>query len=312
MKVVFLGTPQFSVPSLEILPTIKDIDIRCVVTHPDKPKGRNLVVVPPPVRITAEKLGLPVFQPPKVSAVESVDKLKNMGIDLIVVVSFGEILSKELLLVPKLGCINLHTSILPKYRGAAPVSWALMNGEKKTGITTFWIAEKMDSGDIIMKKEVEISPSDNRGTLENKLSIEGAGLLKNTIEAIMDASAPRIPQDHSKMTLAPKIGKKDGLLDWGQTAFVIHNKIRAMNPWPVAFTFYNGIRVEIWESCVTDNVGGAIPGAVVALDKNGIGVSTGGGVLIIKELQAEGKKRVKAVDFINGYRLKVGEAFGEK
>lgn len=295
MNILFLGTPEFAVPSLEILTGIDFVDIVGVVTHPDRPKGRHLVVSPPPVKLTAEKYNLPVYQPERVSSL--------VQADLLIVVSFGEILSREVLNIPKIGCINLHTSLLPKYRGAAPIAWALMNGEKITGVTTFWLNERMDSGDIILQREAEILPADNRGILENRLSHTGADLLKETIIRINDRTAPRIPQDESKATYAPKIKKEDGLIDWSKPAVTIQNKIRAMNPWPGAYTFHNGKRIEIWESEVVSQPGDGKPGMIVVLNESGIGVSTGNGVILIKELQAEGKRRLKAVDFIHGYHL---------
>lgn len=299
MRILFLGTPLFAVPSLEVLRNIDFVDIVGVVTHPDKPKGRHLVTSPPPVKLAAEKYNIPVYQPVRISSSE----LGGTEVDLIVVVSFGEILSKEVLNIPRLGCINLHASLLPRYRGAAPVSWTLINGEKTTGVTTFWLSEKMDSGDIILQREVEILPSDNRGALEERLSHIGAELLKETIIKIYDGTAKRFPQDESFATYAPKIKKGDGLIDWSKPAGAIHNKIRAMNPWPGAYTFINGVRVEIWESELGEKMSSGKPGTVVLLNKSGIGVSTENGVLLIKELQAEGKKRIKAPDFVHGYRI---------
>lgn len=277
MRILFLGTPEFAVPSLEILRN----DIIGVVTHPDRPKGRHLKVSPSPVKTAAEKYNIPVYQTERVSDLPESD--------LAVVVSFGEILARDVLMMPKLGCINLHASLLPRYRGAAPVAWALMNGEGVTGVTTFWLNEKLDAGDIILQKETAILPENNRGTLEKRLSHIGAELLKETIMNI--DTSPRIPQDESKATYAPKIKKEDGLIDWSKPSIEIHNKIRAMNPWPGAYTYIDGIRVEIWES---------------ALDGTGIAVETGSGILLIRELQAEGKKRLKAVDFMHGCRISEG------
>lgn len=305
MRILFLGTPLFAVPSLEVLRDIDFLDIVGVVTHSDKPKGRHLVVSPPPVKLSAEKYSIPVHQPVRVSDLE----FKRMEIDLIVVVSFGEILSKDVLDIPRIGSINLHASLLPRYRGAAPIAWALLNGEKITGVTTFWLSEKMDSGDIILKKEVEILPDDNRGILEERLSHIGAELLKETVIKIHEGTATRVLQDESKATYAPKIKKEDGLIDWTKSANDIHNKIRAMNPWPVAFTFLNGLKVEIWDSEVIIQKTGEKPGTIVLLGESGIGVSTGRDILLLKELQAEGKRRIKAIDFINGYRINEGQAF---
>lgn len=306
MKILFFGTPQFAVPSLDILKTIDFLEMIGVVTHPDRPKGRHLVITPPPVKLEAERYRLPVYQPKRVTS----DIFKGMDLDLIIVVSFGQILSRDILELPRIGCINLHASLLPKYRGAGPVAWALMNGETCTGVTTFWINEEMDSGDIILQEEVEIMPEDNRGTLEERLSHIGAQLLKETIIRIKEGTAPRIPQDNSKATYAPKIRKEDGLIDWSKDASQIHNKVRAMNPWPGAYTFLKGIRIEIWESKVIQQQVEQKPGTIVLLNDSGIGVGTGNGVLLIKELQAEGRKRLKAIDFINGYRLNEGERFG--
>lgn len=311
MKVFFLGTPAFAVPSLEVLAGLDFAEIKTVITHPDKPKGRNLVVIPPPVRISAQKLNLPVCQPERVSSPEFTKKIKDIECDLMIVVSFGEILSNAVLKIPKTGCINLHSSLLPKYRGAAPVARALMNGEKETGVTTFWISEKMDSGDIIMQKRLEILPEDTRGTLEEKLSFLGADLLKETLVKIQEGKAEGYPQDEKQATYAPKIKKEDGLIDWTKSALEIYNKIRAMNPWPVAFTNIDKKRIEVWTSEVIDKkITGVKPGTVVSLDSSGISISTGNGLLLLKELQAEGKRRIKAIDFAHGYRIKEGKIFG--
>lgn len=306
MNIVFLGTPQFSVPSLEVLRTIDFVNIISVVTHSDKPKGRRLAITPSPVKLTAERYNIPLLQTERVS--KSVFKGKD--IDLLVVVSFGEILPQDVLSVPALGCINLHASLLPKYRGAAPITWAIINGEKTTGVTTFWLNEKMDSGDIILQKEAEIEPDDTRGTLEAKLAKIGALLLKETIIRIKDGTAPRFKQDKTKVIYAPKIEKGDGLIDWAKPAVSIHNKIRAMNPWPGAYTYINGIRIEIWKSGVISTEDNGKPGSVALLNKSGIGVSTGRDILLIKEMQAENKRRLKAVDFIHGYRINEGQVIG--
>lgn len=310
MKVIFVGTPAFAVSCLEILKDIDFLEIKAVVTHPDKPKGRHLVVTPPPVKLSAQKYNLPLYQPERVSSSLFIQELKKIECDLIIIVSFGEILSKDVLNIPKLGCINVHSSLLPKYRGAAPVSWALLNGETKTGVTTFWLTEKMDRGDVILQKEVQILKDDNKGSLEEKLSHTGAELLKETVIKIHDGSALRIPQDERQATYTKKINKNDGLIDWKQTAENIHNKIRAMNPWPGAYTFIEGVRVEIWESEVSSENGKENAGTVVLMDERGIGISTGQGILIAKELQAEGKKKIKAKDFVHGYRINEGQIFG--
>lgn len=311
MNILFLGTPEFAVPSLEV---VKD-KITGVVTHPDRPAGRHLKVSSPSVKITAQKYNLPVYQPERVSSPEFINELKKMSVDLIITVAFGEILSEEVLNIPKLGSINLHASLLPKYRGAAPIAWALINGEKITGVTTFWLNECMDKGDIIMQKEIDILPDDTRGTLEKRLAEAGSELL---LETINSGTKIMIPQDETKATYAPKLKKEDGKIDWAENAVTIHNKIRAMNPWPGAYTFFKNKRLEVWTSSVVAEGSGQSspkskerdkPGTVVLLNKDGIGVATGGGMLLIKELQIEGKKRTKAEDFVRGYRINEGVKF---
>lgn len=303
MRILFLGTPEFAVPSLEALAD----QLTGVVTHPDRPKGRYLKLTPPPVKLAAEKYNLPVYQPERVSSPEFTMEMKKMGLDLIVVVAFGEILSKEVLEIPRIGCINLHASLLPKYRGAAPVAWALMNGERVTGVTTFWISERMDSGDIIFQKEAEVNTSDTCGTLEERLAEVGSKLL---LDSVNKGTGIRIPQDDSQATYAPKLKKEDGEINWNHLAIQIHNKIRAMNPWPGAYTFMEGKRVEIWTSSVGKE-GKGEPGTVIFMNEQGIGVAAGEGALVIKELQVEGKKRILAADFIHGYRINEGAKFGD-
>ncbi len=306
MKAVFLGTPQFAVPSLAALTNISAFELLGVVTHPDRPQGRNLQVVPPAVKTAAQQYGLPVYQARRVAEIK---QLKGMDLDLLVVVSFGEILTKEILSLPKLGCINLHSSLLPKYRGAAPIAWALINGEKTSGVTTFWISPKMDAGDIILQREEKILPEDTRGSLSERFAKIGAELLTETIQAIAAGTAPRIPQNNAEASFAPKLKKKDGLISWTEPAENIHSQVRGMNPWPAAHTYRQGKRIEIWQTAVVS--GDSEPGTVVSLSEEGIGVGTGKGTLLIKELQAEGKKRIKAVDFIHGYRLNEGTKFNQ-
>ena len=305
MKLVFLGTPQFAVPSLDLLADCPDISVAAVATHPDRPAGRHLQVVAPPVKLLAQKYNIPVYQAAKVSELAD---LREMDIDLIVVVSFGEILSPEFLALPRLGCINLHTSLLPKYRGAAPVAWAIINGEQKTGVTTFWVSPRMDAGNIILQKEVEILREDTRGTLSNRLAKIGAELLLDTVIKVKEDKAPRITQEDSLVTYAPKLKKQDGLIDWQKTAGEIHNKVRGMNPWPGAFTFFRGKRVVIIKADVV--AGSREPGSVIVKEEEGIEVGTGKDILVLQELQVEGKKQNNAVDFVHGYRVNEGEKFG--
>lgn len=307
MNILFLGTPEFAVPSLELLIDSPDIVIKGVLTQPDRPKGRNLVVTPPPVKITAEKHGLTVYQPKKSNDI--LEDLRSLKIDLMVVVSFGEILTKEVLAVPKLGAINLHPSLLPKYRGAAPLSWTLINGDTVTGNTTFWISEKMDSGDIIMQKEEPVKPDDTLSSLSKRMSKTGAELISDTVLAIAKGDAKRIPQNKEGITYAPKLKKKDGEIDWSQEAKEIHNKVRGMNPWPGAYTFFKGKRLEILKSSVLEEKHEL--SKAILIEKEGFGIGAGNGTLKIEELKPEGKKAMKAIDFIHGYGITDGTVFGQ-
>jgi len=298
MKILFFGTPQFAVPSLKLL---KERLIG-VVTRPDRPGGRGLRIMPSPVKLAAQIYNLPVYQPESVSNHVFIDKLRGMGIDLIIVVAFGEILSKDILDIPKIGCINLHASLLPKYRGASPVARALMKGEQVTGLTTFWLEEGIDSGDIIFQEKVPILEGDTRGILEERMSGQGGRLLLKTVK---DGLGTRIPQDDSCAVYAPKLKKSERIINWQEDAAVIHNKIRAMNPRPGAYTFLGGKKLVILDSAITAGEWGR-PGAIVSINKGGIGVSAKTGILIVKKLQIEGKNIISAQDFINGYRIKIG------
>ena len=309
MRILFLGTPQFAVPSLEALFRLDQAEMAGVITQPDKPGGRHLAIVSPPVKKAASGHGLLVYQPNKVSHKEFIDSLKGTGIDLIVTVSFGEILNDDVLALPKIGCINLHPSLLPKYRGASPVAGALLSGEQITGVTTFWLSARMDSGDIILQKQAPILPGDTRGVLEERLAGMGALLIVETVIRINNGTAPREKQDESGASYTYKIKKKDGLIDWKETATRIHNKIRAMDPWPGAYTHFNKSRIEIWKSELREEEEGPAPGAIKLINKDVIGVGTGKGLLLIKELQVEGKKRQRSGDFINGYRITNGQMF---
>ena len=310
MRILFLGSSKFAVPSLQALFDWAEVEIAGVVTQPDKPQGRRLKIAVSPAMAEAERYNLPVFQPARVSGKDFISVIKEKDIDLIVTVSFGEILRDNVLGLPKRGCINLHPSLLPGYRGASPVAGALLAGEKITGVTTFWLSSKMDSGDIILQKQVPVLAEDSRGTLEKRLAGIGASLLVETVKIIDKGTAPRIKQDEAKASYSNKVKKTDGLIDWQKDAVSIHNKIRAMDPWPAAYTYLDKTRIEIWKSEPGEGDEGPGPGIMKLIGKNTIGVGTGEGLLIIKELQAEGKKRITSGDFINGYRIKDGRMFG--
>ncbi|MCX5688036.1 MAG: methionyl-tRNA formyltransferase [Candidatus Omnitrophica bacterium] len=319
MKIIFFGSSGFAVAILEELARGEKIDL--VITQPDRQKGRSLKMSSTPVKSKAEELGIKTFQPPRINTKESVEFLKKFNADLFVVVSFGQILSKAVLDLPKLQCINIHASLLPKYRGAAPINWAIANGEKETGVTAMKVNEKMDEGDIILKEVVSVSEEDDAITLSEKLSKKGAKLLLDTIRLIKDNKVEFIPQDHSKATYAPKLKKEDGLIDWQKSADEINNRIRAFVPWPGCFTYLDKKILKIYKVIPVHLSGEPYgspdrwtkgePGTIVELNKKGIFVKTWNGIVNIQELQLEGSRRMTAEEFIVGHKqISPGLIFG--
>jgi len=299
MKIVFFGSSAFAVTILEELARGEDISL--VVTQPDRQKGRALKIAPTPVKSKAKALGIKTFQPPRINTEESTEFLKKFNADLFVVVSFGQILSKAVLDLPKLYCINIHASLLPKYRGAAPINWAIANGEKETGVTAIKMNEEMDEGDVILKEVISMSEEDDTVALSEKLSRKGAKLLLDTIRLIRNNEVEFIPQDHSKATYAPKLKKEDGLIDWKKSACEINNIMRAFVPWPGCFTCLGDKTLKIWKAHPAAHMPGS-PGEILEINKNGIIVKTGKGVLNIQELQLEGSRRMTAEEFIAGHK----------
>lgn len=314
MNIVFFGTSEFAIPSLRELLNSRH-KVLAVVTQPDRRAGRSLKVSPPPTKVLALTQNIPVSQPQDVSSPESVDYLKRLNADLFIVVSFGQILKRELLSIPKLYCINLHGSLLPAYRGAAPTNWAIINGEKVTGVTIIKMNEKMDEGDIILKREVGIDNNDTNITLSERLSEIGTEVLLEVIGSIENNNKLNfVKQDDNQASSAPKLNKEDGLIDWNKGAISIYNKVRGLLPWPGAYTHYKGkflkiLQVEPLNGVVSGKV--AKEGEVVDIIKNkGIVVRTGSGYLAIKYLQLEGKKILDADSFIRGHRIAKGYRFG--
>ncbi len=311
MRIVFMGTPQFSLPTLKALHDAGH-ELVLVVTAPDKPAGRGHKLQQPPVKQLAISLGLEIFQPEDVNEASSIQRIRETDPDVIVVVAFGQILSAECLSIPRLGCINLHASLLPKYRGAAPIQHALLNGERVTGVTTMFMVERMDAGDIILQERVEIEDEDTAGTLSEKLSRVGARLMVKTLELLSRGEAPRIPQDESEATYAPKVTKEMAMIDWSNDAERVRNQVRAFNPHPGAWTTWHGRVVKIWmakvcEPCEVAHV--FRPGEVASVD-DGLIVATGKGFLRLLELQLEGRSRLSATDWMRGMRVRVGDVFG--
>lgn len=323
MRCIFMGTPDFAVSVLSALEK-EGHEIYLVVTQPDKPKGRNGEMTPPPVKVWAEERNLPVFQPENIRDPEAIAMITDFPIDIGVVAAYGQIIPKEILDVPRFGYINVHASLLPKYRGASPIQWAILNGDKKTGTTIMQMAEKMDAGDIIMQEEMEIASDETGGSLFEKLAIQGGNMACMAVLAIDHGLVTKLPQDDSKATYVSTIKKDLGAIDFMNEAAYIERMIRALNPWPSAFTYYGGQMLKIWKAFVIsdeemveagDAYGGAeamaaMPGTVVYTDDYQILVRTGYGNLAISELQMAGKKRMGVKDFLNGNPVPIGTMLG--
>ncbi|MCI9565346.1 MAG: methionyl-tRNA formyltransferase [Eubacterium sp.] len=307
MRVVFMGTPDFSVPALEKI--AEKHEVTGVVTQQDRPKGRGHKMQFTPVKEKAIELGIPVFQPEKVKNPGFVDILREMNPDVIVVIAFGQILSKEILDLPKHGCINVHASLLPKYRGAAPIQWAVIDGEEHSGVTTMYMAEGLDTGDMIDKKIIKLDEKETGGSLFDKLSFEGGALILETLEKLENNTVKRIPQNDDESTYAGKITKELGQIDFYKSATEIERLIRGLNPWPSAYTHLDGKVLKIWAADVLEQEVKEEPGTICKNNKS-LRAATGKGYLDIKELQLEGKKRMDVVSFLNGYQIDAVK-FGE-
>lgn len=305
MRVIFMGTPDFAVPSLEALLTKHEVVL--VVTQPDKPKGRGKKMVPTPVKACALEHGIPVLQPEKVKEPEFVEQLRSYEPDLIAVTAFGQILSEPILEMPKYGCINVHGSLLPKYRGAAPMQWSIIDGEKVTGITTMYMAKGLDSGDMLLKAEVEITDEDTFATIHDKMAVTGANLLLDTLDQLEAGTLERIPQDHDAATYAPMITKETGHIDWSKNRQDIINLIRGLNPVPAAYTIYEEEVLKIFGAALSDvQTDDAANGEIVAVVKKGFVVKCGDGCLLITEVQARGGKRMMTDAYLRGHAMKEG------
>ncbi len=312
MKIIFMGTPDFSVPTLDAIKKDGN-EIVLVVTQPDKKKGRKGILTPPPVKEWAVKNNISIFQPVKLREKQNIEELEKYEADVIVVAAFGQILPKEVLDMPKYGCINVHASLLPKYRGASPIQWAILNGDDETGVTTMQMGVGLDDGDILLQKKVPISSEDTGGSLFDKLSKVGADLLVETLHRIEKNDIVRIPQDDEKATHVGLIKKDFGILSFDEENKYILNKIRALNPWPSAFTFYKDKMVKIWKAkSVSFNNKGYEYGDLVVENKDELLVVTRNGAISILELQKEGKKRIKAADFLRGHKIEKGDKFISK
>lgn len=305
MKVVFMGTPDFAVGTLEAIIEAGH-EVLLVVTQPDKPKGRSGALQFTPVKECAVAHGIEVFQPTKIRLEENVEFLRNYDADIFVVAAFGQILPKSILDMPKHGCINVHASLLPKYRGAAPIQWAVINGDPVTGVTIQQMDIGVDTGDIIVTKELAIAADETGGGLFDKLAVVGAEACLEAMEQIANGTATRTPQNHEEATHVSMISKEFGVIDWNKPAVEIERLIRGLNPWPSAYTKLDGKTFKIWKASVLAENTDQKPGTVVVVEKNALKVQTGEGVLSLLEVQIEGKKRMDAGSFLRGYAVEVG------
>ena len=309
MKVVFMGTPDFAVPTLEKIIEAGH-EVLAVVTQPDKAKGRGKKVIFSPVKEKAMEHNLPVYQPRRAREPEFIDQMRELNPDVMVVVAFGQILPKDILDIPKYGCVNVHASLLPKYRGAAPIQWAVINGEAVSGVTTMQMDVGLDTGDMLLKVEVPLADDETGGSLFDKLSTLGGELLIETLVKIEAGDIHPEKQDDSQAgEYARTLDKALGNVDFTKSAIVLERLIRGLNPWPSAYTFYNGKTMKLWKAEVVPG-GDMQPGQILSVDKQSFTVQTGEGALRILELQMEGKKRMDAGAFLRGCSVAVGEMLG--
>lgn len=305
MDIVFMGTPDFAVPSLKRL--IKDFYVKAVFTQPDRPKGRGNKLAMSPVKEVAVEYNIPVFQPEKLkNDKEILQKLKEMNPDFIIVVAYGQILTKEVLDIPKYGCINLHASLLPKYRGAAPINWAVINGEKESGNTTMIMDIGLDTGDMLLKSKVEITDDMTAGELHDILMEDGGELLVKTIEGLVNGSIRREKQGETPTAYASMLDKNMSKINWNLSSREIKNLIRGLNPWPIAYTQYDKQNMKIFKAISFNEECNYEPGYVIDVSKSGIKVACGKGVLLIEEVQFPGGRRMKVEEYIKGHELKNG------
>lgn len=307
--IIFMGTADFSVPALKALHENR-YDVRAVVTQPDRPKGRGRRLVPPPVKEVASALGYPVLQPPMIKEPGFIEKIIALDPDLFVVVAYGRILPGSFLSIPHLGAINIHPSLLPKYRGPAPVQWAIINGEEETGVTTMWMDEGMDTGELLLSSKIPIRQDDTSGSLSHRLAEVGAQLLIETLIKLRSGDLVGDSQDKSGATYAPLLKKKDGCIDWSRDTKSLYAFIRGMTPWPGAFTFLSGKRLKVLKAKEIDKRTKEKPGTVLEGFPGDFDVATGRGILTLKEVQLESAKRLPAGDFLRGRPVAPGTLLG--
>ena len=311
MRIIFMGTPDFSVGTLEALVEAGH-EVCLVVTQPDKPKGRGKEMQYTPVKEAALKHGIEVYQPRRIREAECVEKLRQYNADIMVVIAFGQIIPKEILEMVPYGCVNVHASLLPKYRGAAPIQWSIIDGEAVTGVTTMQMDEGLDTGDMLLKTEVPITAEETGESLHDKLARAGAALCVETLEKLQEGSIVPEKQGESPTAYAKMLDKKLGNIDWTKSAVEIERLVRGLNSWPSAYTYWNKKVVKIWKASVIDENSNEQVGTVVKVEKDGFYVQTGNGLLKVLELQIPGKKRMDAGAFLRGYTIEPGELFHQE
>lgn len=309
MKIVFMGTPDFAVGALEALIQAGH-QVTAVVTQPDKPKGRGKEMQITPVKACALKYNIPVFQPVKIKTPEAVEQLRTYEADIFVVAAFGQILSEEILNMPKYGCVNIHASLLPKYRGAGPIQWVILDGEKETGVTIMQMDKGLDTGDMLLSCRVPIDEKETGDTLHDKLAQAGAELIVEALPKIEAGEVTPLKQNDAESCYAKMLQKSMGRIDWSKQSEEIERLVRGLNSWPSAYTSYHGKTLKVWASDVSYKQADGAPGEVIAVEKDAVYVKTGNGSLKITEVQLEGKKRMPVKDFLLGYQIKTGEIFG--
>ena len=311
MRIIFMGTPDFSVGTLEALVEAGH-EVCLVVTQPDKPKGRGKEMQYTPVKEAALKHGIEVYQPRRIREAECVEKLRQYNADIMVVIAFGQIIPKEILEMVPYGCVNVHASLLPKYRGAAPIQWSIIDGEAVTGVTTMQMDEGLDTGDMLLKTEVPITAEETGESLHDKLAKAGAALCVETLAKLQEGSIVPEKQGESPTAYAKMLDKKLGNIDWTKSAVEIERLVRGLNSWPSAYTYWNKKVVKIWKASVTDEKSNEQAGTVEKVEKDGFYVQTGNGLLKVLELQIPGKKRMDAGAFLRGYTIEPGEVFHQE
>jgi methionyl-tRNA formyltransferase len=308
-RIVFMGSPHFAVPSLESLVQSEE-EVILVVTQPDRPKGRSRMVRATPVKEKALGLGLRIVQPSSLKDEDFVRRIMSLSPDMIVVVALGHIVPEVLLSLPPRGVVNVHPSLLPRLRGPAPIQWAIIRGDKTTGVTTMFLEKKLDTGDVLLSEAVPIREEDTAGSLHDRLAQVGARLLVKTIQGLRAGTITPVPQDHSKATYAPLLKKSDGLVRWHEPALAICNLIRGLDHWPGAFSTYKGRRLAFFGCSFSDEPTGGQPGEFLGLDPRGLHVAAGQGSVYIREVQLEGRKKLPSADFLRGASLQSGEILG--